>query len=114
MPSTRWETRRNALEVLRKICKSMILCTESVNRHVLMKSEDEVAPLADSMLLLARSRRARNFYDKYAMGDVFNVLLKTLGPDASGSDIIHDLNFSSDEEELENSGEDEVADDDFE
>jgi hypothetical protein len=36
-PDTRWETRRNALEVLRKISKSVMLCEESQIGHELIK-----------------------------------------------------------------------------
>lgn len=46
---TRWETRRNALEVLRKITKSIILCELQVIRHELLKSGDLMIEFADAM-----------------------------------------------------------------
>ncbi|KAE8446354.1 hypothetical protein EG329_012103 [Mollisiaceae sp. DMI_Dod_QoI] len=50
---TRWETRRNALEVLRKISKSVMLCDEQVIRHEIMKDGILLGEFADSMLQLA-------------------------------------------------------------
>ncbi|KAH6720577.1 hypothetical protein BKA61DRAFT_237251 [Leptodontidium sp. MPI-SDFR-AT-0119] len=50
----RWETRRNALEVLRKICKSIMLCDEPQIRHELMKDGYMLGQFADSMQELAR------------------------------------------------------------
>ncbi|KAH7327037.1 hypothetical protein BKA65DRAFT_509807 [Rhexocercosporidium sp. MPI-PUGE-AT-0058] len=51
----RWETRRNALEVLRKICKSIMLCDEPQIRHELTKDGYMLGQFADSMQQLARS-----------------------------------------------------------
>ena len=51
---TRFETRRNALEVLRKICKSVMLCDEQQIRHELMKDGMVLAKFAESMEELAR------------------------------------------------------------
>jgi hypothetical protein len=53
-PQTRWETRRNALEVLRKIAKSVMLCEEGVIRHELMKQPHELGAFADAMVEIAR------------------------------------------------------------
>ncbi|CAG8972155.1 hypothetical protein HYALB_00009703 [Hymenoscyphus albidus] len=53
-PETRWETRRNALEVLRKISKSIMLCDERQIRHELMKDGCTLASFADAMLELAQ------------------------------------------------------------
>lgn len=50
----RWETRRNALEVLRKISKSIMLCDEPQIRHELMKDGYMLGQFADSMQELAR------------------------------------------------------------
>lgn len=51
---TRWETRRNALEVLRKISKSVMLCEVQVIRRELMKDGILLGGFADSMLRLAK------------------------------------------------------------
>lgn len=53
-PDTRWETRRNALEVLRKICKSIMLCAQSQIRHEIMKDGMVLGEFAESMMELAR------------------------------------------------------------
>ena len=52
--NTKWETRRNALEVLRKISKSIMLCDEQLIRHELMKDGLELGYFADAMAVLAR------------------------------------------------------------
>jgi hypothetical protein len=49
-PETRFEMRRNALEVLRKICKSVMLCDEQQIRHELMQDGMRLAEFAESML----------------------------------------------------------------
>ncbi|KAF4632085.1 hypothetical protein G7Y89_g6045 [Cudoniella acicularis] len=51
-PDTRWETRRNALDILRKISKSIMLCEEQQIRHELMKDGYALQQFADSMLEL--------------------------------------------------------------
>jgi len=53
---TRWATRRNALEVLRKICKSVVLCDVQVIQHELMNSTCEIYNFAESMTRLAKGR----------------------------------------------------------
>jgi hypothetical protein len=53
-PETRFETRRNALEVQRKICKSVMLCGEEQIRHELMKDGMLLGEFAESMLELAK------------------------------------------------------------
>ncbi|KAL2060596.1 hypothetical protein VTL71DRAFT_9237 [Oculimacula yallundae] len=60
----RWETRRNALEVLRKISKSIMLCDEPQIRHELMKDGYMLGQYADSMQELARgmSKEERGRY----------------------------------------------------
>jgi hypothetical protein len=52
--NTKWETRRNALEVLRKISKSIMLCNEQVIKHELMKDGLELGYFAEAMVELAR------------------------------------------------------------
>lgn len=53
-PHTRWETRCNALEVLRKIAKSVMLCEERLIRHELMKQPHELGAFAEAMVEIAR------------------------------------------------------------
>jgi hypothetical protein len=53
-PETKFETRRNALEVLRKICKSIMLCDEQQIRHELMKDGMVLGEFAESMVELAK------------------------------------------------------------
>jgi hypothetical protein len=55
---TRFETRRNALEVLRKICKSVMLCNEQQIRHELIKDGMVLVEFAESMEQLARGMTA--------------------------------------------------------
>lgn len=50
----KWETRRNALEVLRKISKSIMLCDEQVIRHEIMKDGVELRYFAEAMAGLAK------------------------------------------------------------
>ena len=52
--NSKWETRRNALEVLRKISKSIMLCDEQVIRHELMKDGMELGYFAEAMAGLAK------------------------------------------------------------
>lgn len=51
---TRWETRKNALEVLRKISKSVIMCDLQVIRHEIMKDGMLLSQFAGSMPKLAK------------------------------------------------------------
>jgi hypothetical protein len=62
--NTKWETRRNALEVLRKISKSIMLCEEQVIKHELMKDGVQLGCFADAMARLARemTEQERNRY----------------------------------------------------
>jgi hypothetical protein len=53
-PNTKWETRRNALEVLRKISKSIMLCNEQVIRHEIMRDGVELGYFAEAMTKLAK------------------------------------------------------------
>jgi hypothetical protein len=57
-PDMRWETRRNALEVLRKISKSIMLCEELVIRRELMKDGVQLGDISSSMLQLATGMTA--------------------------------------------------------
>lgn len=52
--TTRWETRRNALETLRKICKSIMLCNESLIRYEIMKDGDTLAEFGRDMIILTK------------------------------------------------------------
>jgi hypothetical protein len=52
------ETRRNALEMLRKISKSIMLCEEPLIRHELMKDGICLSGMADNMLELAEGMTA--------------------------------------------------------
>lgn len=58
-PETRWETRRNALEVLRKISKSIMLCDAQQIRHELMKDNVMLTSFAEAMLGLAQAMTAQ-------------------------------------------------------
>lgn len=64
VPDARWETRRNALEVCRKIAKSVMLCEEMQIRHELMKDSVELTAWADAMAEIARgmSEQERDRY----------------------------------------------------
>ena len=71
-PNTKWETRRNALEVLRKISKSIMLCDEDVIRHEIMKDGVELSYFSDAMTKLAKEMtelernryKEEGFYEK--------------------------------------------------
>lgn len=62
---TRWETRRNALETMRKICKSVVLCDlpvikkEIVNGEVLGEFMGDMVKLAVNM-----TKRERQLYEE--------------------------------------------------
>lgn len=58
-PNTKWETRHNALEVLRKISKSVMLCDKPVIRHKIMKDGVELGYFAEAMVRLARGMTAK-------------------------------------------------------
>lgn len=64
-PDRVWQTRRNALEVLRKICKSILLCDVQVIRHELMKDGVVLGEFMGTMCKIARSFSAveREKYD---------------------------------------------------
>lgn len=49
----RWETRRNGLDVLRKISKSVMLCELQQIQHELMKSGEELGAFAQAMIEIA-------------------------------------------------------------
>ncbi|KAH8669619.1 hypothetical protein BGZ60DRAFT_407925 [Tricladium varicosporioides] len=105
-PEMRWETRRNALETLRKICKSIMLCDEQLIKHELMKDGMVLQAFADSMLELASgmSEAERERYkdeglyeklvdlqnecdwetDMAGLGDIYEVFD---GPDEEENDI---------------------------
>lgn len=89
---SRWETRRNALEVLRKICKSVALCEERQIQHEIMKDEYDMAPFGRSMAGLARSMTIEE-RGKYKQEGLYSKLLelKTLYGDHSIEEIFDDL-----------------------
>lgn len=62
---TIWQTRRNALEVLRKICKSIVLCDVHVIRHELLKDGVVLGEFVGTMCMIARgfSEGERERYD---------------------------------------------------
>ena len=67
--TTRWETRRNALETLRKICKSIMLCDEQVIKHEVMNDGVTLAEFVKDMVTLAdgMTERERRRYDDEAL-----------------------------------------------
>jgi hypothetical protein len=62
--TTSFETRKNALETFRKICKSVMLCDEPQIKYELMKDRMLLGEFADAMLKLAKgmSEREREKY----------------------------------------------------
>jgi hypothetical protein len=77
-PATRFETRRNALEVLRKISKSMMLCQEQEIRHELMNDGMLLADFAESMLELAKGM-TRNERERYRVEGLHEKLIELQG-----------------------------------
>jgi hypothetical protein len=67
--TTRWETRRNALETLRKICKSIMLCDEQLIRYEVMKDGVTLAEYGEDMVTLAKGMtdKERKRYDDEAL-----------------------------------------------
>ncbi|PBP26798.1 hypothetical protein BUE80_DR002268 [Diplocarpon rosae] len=82
-PDVRWETRRNALEVLRKICKSIALCDEPQIRHELTKDGYMLGQFADSMQELARgmNEEERERYKAEGLYEKLVDLSNDCGPD---------------------------------
>ena len=74
-PDTKWETRRNALEVLRKICKSIMKCGEQVIRHEIMKDGVELGYFADAMVGLARGM-TENERERYKDDGLYEKLVE--------------------------------------
>ena len=68
-PNAKYETRRNALEALRRICKSIMLCDETQIRHELMKDSVELGDFAAAMTTIAArmTEAERGRYKKEGM-----------------------------------------------
>jgi hypothetical protein len=58
-PETRYETRRNALEVLQKIAKSIMLCDVKMLRHEIMKDGVMLGEFAGAMCKIAGGMSVR-------------------------------------------------------
>jgi hypothetical protein len=98
-PATRFETRRNALEVLRKISKSVMLCQEQEIRHELMKDGMLLAELSESMLELAKGM-TRNEREKYRGEGLYAKLIELQGEcDAADMEGLADVYAVFDEHE---------------
>jgi hypothetical protein len=99
-PVTRFETRRNALEVLRKISKSVMLCQEPEIKHELMKDGVLLAEFAESMLKLAKGM-TRHEREKYRGEGLYEKLVELQGecdaPDMKGLADVYGV-FDEDEE----------------
>jgi hypothetical protein len=128
---TRWETRRNALETLRRICKSVMLCDEQLIRHELMKDGVVLAEFMGDMIVLAQgmTESEKERYDEAAsleklvelrehcdwevhipglevLLNVFGVRQKTIAAKANPAkktrgQVVITLDGDSDEDELE-------------
>jgi hypothetical protein len=66
---TRWETRRNTLETLRKIFKSIMLNNLQVIQHEVMKGGKTLVEVAEDMVTLAEgmTEKERQKYDDEAL-----------------------------------------------
>ncbi|TVY93520.1 hypothetical protein LAWI1_G002990 [Lachnellula willkommii] len=73
-PDTKWGTRRNALEVLRKICKSIVLCNEQQIRHEILKDGYVLMGFTDSMLELATAM-SQEERDEYKQEGLYEKLV---------------------------------------
>lgn len=109
-PETRWETRRNALETLRKICKSIMLCDEQVIRHELMKDGLALQEFADSMLELA-SGMSEGERERYKEEGLYEKLVDLQSEcdwetDMAGLGDIYEVFDGPDEEDNDNGDED--------
>ncbi|KAF8855774.1 hypothetical protein BDZ45DRAFT_488303 [Acephala macrosclerotiorum] len=115
---TRWETRRNALEVLRKISKSVMMCDVQVIRHEIMKDGMLLSQFADSMLNLAKgmSAQERQWYKDEGLYETL-VALQELYDDVSMEGLqkvyaVFDRDEVMDDEDGDEEGsEDDVPDD---
>lgn len=99
-PVTRFETRRNALEVLRKISKSVMLCQEPEIKHELMKDGVLLAEFAGSMLKLAKGM-TRHEREKYKGKGLYEKLVELQGEfdDAADMEGLADVYAVFDEDE---------------
>lgn len=73
-PNTKWQTRRNALEVLRKISKSIMLCDEHTIRHEIMKDGIELGYFAEAMTKLAKEMTEQE-RDRYKAEGLYEKLV---------------------------------------
>ncbi|KAK0113415.1 hypothetical protein ONS95_013672 [Cadophora gregata] len=111
----RWETRRNALEALRKICKSIMLCDEPQIRHELMKDGYMLGQFADSMQELARgmTKEERKWYKQEGLYEKLLELHQECDPiEMEGLPIVYKIfdgveDDEGDEEDEEEGGEQE-------
>jgi len=103
-PGTRWETRRNALEVLRKICKSIMLCEVDVIKHEIMSDGFTLDEFSEDMCELARgmTEQERGKYDEEGLLEKLEEL-KSLCDWETEMPSLEDLlaTFEKEEEELE-------------
>ncbi|TVY36766.1 hypothetical protein LSUB1_G004128 [Lachnellula subtilissima] len=123
-PDTKWGTRRNALEVLRKICKSIVLCNEQQIRHEILKDGYVLMGFTDSMLELAMSM-SQEERDEYKQEGLYEKLVELQSDcndwetDMGGLGEIYELfdgiddgegDEEGDEDEDEDEEEDEASD----
>ncbi|KAG4430041.1 hypothetical protein IFR05_014480 [Cadophora sp. M221] len=112
----RWETRRNALEVLRKICKSIMLCDEPQIRHELMKDGYMLGQFADSMQELARgmTKEERGRYKQEGLYEKLLELQTECDPILmEGLPAVYRIFDGVEDEEEEEEEEDEQQDDEI-
>lgn len=118
-PDTRWETRRNALEVLRKCAKSVMLCEQGPIRHELMKDGVELAAWADAMVEVAKGMSEEE-REKYKKEGLYAKLVELQGlcdweADMEGlRDVYEIFDGDADEDEDDEDEEDENQDQDEE
>jgi len=112
-PETMFETRRNALEVLRKICKSIMLCDEQQIRHELMKDGMVLGEFAESMTELANGM-TKEEREKYKDEGLYEKLVELQGEcesiDMEGLADVYAI--FDDEDEDDDEEEEEDAEDD--
>ncbi|KAE9366729.1 hypothetical protein N431DRAFT_429535 [Stipitochalara longipes BDJ] len=110
-PETRFETRRNALEVLRKICKSIMLCDEQQIRHELKKDGMVLGEFAESMMDLANGM-TREERAKYKEEGLYEKLVELQGEcESSDMEGLADVYAAFDDDEDDDEGDDEGGED---
>ncbi|TVY46245.1 hypothetical protein LOCC1_G004051 [Lachnellula occidentalis] len=117
-PDTKWGTRRNALEALRKICKSIVLCNEQQIRHEILKDGYVLMGFTDSMLELATAMSPEE-RDEYKQEGLYEKLVDLQNDcddwetDMGGLGEIYELFDGADDgegDEAEEEEEDEASD----